>query len=66
MNAYAGKILRVDLSRQRIREEPIDPALARAFDFLTWSNGLRREFPDQVAVSYAHSDNLFVWTVGRT
>jgi len=31
MHAYAGKTLRVDLGRQRVREEPIDPAAARAF-----------------------------------
>ncbi|MBN2560740.1 MAG: aldehyde ferredoxin oxidoreductase family protein [Phycisphaerae bacterium] len=31
MDAYAGKALRVDLSSRRIREEPIDPNLARAF-----------------------------------
>ncbi len=30
-HAYAGKILRVDLTRQRIREEPIDLGAARAF-----------------------------------
>jgi aldehyde:ferredoxin oxidoreductase len=30
-HAYAGKILRVDLTRQRIREEPIDLGEARAF-----------------------------------
>ncbi|UCG17375.1 MAG: aldehyde ferredoxin oxidoreductase family protein, partial [Phycisphaerales bacterium] len=31
MNAYAGKILRVDLGRQRIQAEPIDLDVARAF-----------------------------------
>ncbi len=31
MHAYAGKVLRVDLTRQSIREEPLNPELARAF-----------------------------------
>jgi len=31
MHAYAGTILRVDLTRQRIRREPIDPETARRF-----------------------------------
>jgi len=31
MHAYAGKLLRVDLSRARVSDEPIDPASARAF-----------------------------------
>ena len=31
MNAYAGKILRVNLSRETIAQEPLDPELAEAF-----------------------------------
>jgi len=31
MHAYAGKVLRVDLGREQIREEPIDLGLARSF-----------------------------------
>jgi len=31
MHAYTGTILRVDLGRQRIHTEPLDPASARAF-----------------------------------
>ena len=31
MHAYAGKMLRVDLGREQIREEPIDSELARQF-----------------------------------
>ena len=30
-HAYVGKLLRVDLSRQQTRVEPLDPELARAF-----------------------------------
>ncbi|MCK4341862.1 MAG: aldehyde ferredoxin oxidoreductase family protein [Phycisphaerae bacterium] len=30
-HAYAGKVLRVDLSQRRIREEPLDAELARAY-----------------------------------
>ena len=31
MYAYAGRMLRVDLSRRQIRTEPIDPKTARAY-----------------------------------
>jgi aldehyde:ferredoxin oxidoreductase len=63
-HAYTGKLLRVDLSRRHIREEPVNRAQARAF---IGGRGLAtRMFCDQVdaRVDPLHSDNKLIFATG--
>lgn len=64
MNGYAGSILRVDLSRNTIRKEPLNPAWAQ--DFIGASGLAARYLYDMVD---AHTDplapeNPLIWMTG--
>ncbi len=63
-HAYAGKVLRVDLTRGQLRDEPLDPHLARTF---IGGRGLATKmFCDEVSalVDPLHRDNKLILATG--
>jgi len=64
MNGYAGRILHVDLSAEAIREEALDPALARRF---LGGSGFAAAIIDRcehAAIDPLGPENPLVWMTG--